>query len=171
LNLGNTKAILTKLLLAPIESYQNDILTILRFPSSKSSPILDGHGKGETFGGHFTDLLFLQSFGTRREVAHTAAKCILRSHTEYGYKISSVDGVHFLLGEICSIMVRDQIDGNLFGSFRVFAKNEFVDEIEGPIQWADVDEEQTLMAKLIHSFRSAEDNHNETFLVNIFFNS
>lgn len=141
-------------------------MTFLRFPSSISSPNLEGHGKSEYLGGHFTDLLFLQSFGTRREVAHTAAKCILRSYSEYAYKIDSIDGVNFILGEICSIMIRDQTDGNLFGSFRAVADNEYKDESEGPYSWEDALDEQILLAKITHAFRSSGRNvSGETFTV------
>ncbi|KAJ3328792.1 Vacuolar protein sorting-associated protein 35, partial [Kappamyces sp. JEL0680] len=164
MELGLTKSIVTQLLLAPVTSFQSRPTKILDFPSGSASAQVEGHAKSVNLGGHFTDLLFLQSFGVRRQIAHAFAKNLIKAHLESGFVVSSVDGVNFVLGEVCSIMVRDQIDGNLFGSKRVFADNDFKDENEGPLDWEDAMEEQTLMAQMVHVFKSAEQNVQQDFL-------
>lgn len=159
-----TSKLLSDLLVNTVKAYYNNMLTFLSFPSGSVSPELEGHRKSDTLGGHFTDLLYMQSFSTRRLVAHTAAKCIVKSHLDHGYLISTVDGVNFILGEICGIMVRDQIDGTIFGPNSTPQENDFKDDVQ-VIDWEDIVEEQNLMAQLMHVFKPAEQNYQQMILV------
>jgi vacuolar protein sorting-associated protein 35 len=156
--LGGTKKIVTNILLAPVNAYSKDILMLLNFPSGSTSPILEGHSKSVNVGGHFTDILFLLSFGVRRTIGNAVAKNLIKANLDHNYAISTIDGIHFILGEVCSTIVRDQIDGTLFGTKRVYAVNEFKDEQEGPLDWEDAIEEQTMMAQLVHIFKSNGDD-------------
>jgi vacuolar protein sorting-associated protein 35 len=170
MRLGNTKDYLYKLLKDPIVAYKSNILTLLRFPSGKASQIGSDHPKSNYFGGNYTELLYLQSYGVRRQVAHCAVNTVLSAALEYDFIVPSVDAVNFLLGEICSIMIRDQVDGNLFGSnaSRNGNENDFKDETEGPFGWDEVVFEQTLMAQLIHVIKSATNDPTDEFnLLNV----
>jgi vacuolar protein sorting-associated protein 35 len=169
IKLGETKNYLLQILLEPITIYKTNILEIMNFPSGKNSPTRQGHAKSSTIGGNYTDLLFLQPYSNRRAVAHAAAKAIIHAGREHGFLISNLDGVNFIFGEICSIMVRDQVDGNLFGSYlgKTQALNDFRDERDGPLDWDDAVEEQTLLAKVIHTVKARDAGAYEEYNVAI----
>lgn len=166
-NLGETKSLLLALLQGPINVYKHNLLKILRYPSGKSSQSVSGYSKSAYLGGNYTELLYLQPYGVRRQLAHLVVKMALSAGVEGIFSISTVDGVNFLLGEVCSIMIRDQIDGNLFGSkaSRNVQDNDFKDECELPIEWDEVYEEQFMMAQLIHLIQSPNRNPKEDFSV------
>ena len=161
--IGETKKFLLELLLAPIQGYKKNILKFLQLPSARSSPALEGHAKGPHLGGHFTDFLNLQPFGIRRKVAQEAVSIVLKAHLEDGFLIDSVDGVSLLFGELCNILVRDQVDGTLFGPKSV-AENDFKDDMTH-LDWEDIIDEQTNMAQLIHVIRCKENNFLQNALV------
>ncbi|KAJ3287207.1 Vacuolar protein sorting-associated protein 35, partial [Blyttiomyces sp. JEL0837] len=194
-----TTSSLLQLLLAPVQAYKYNPLTYLLFPSSSvQQPSEDDQNvhpaarygavppspRGPvSLGGHFTDLLFLQPFSTRRQVAHAIAQQCLRASmlvpppalgglpmapvsSRVPFRIDSVEGVDVLFGELCSVMVRDQNDGGLFGP-RASAR-----ELEGelrsrgediPLDWEDVVEEQNMVAKLVHLVVSSEEDPDKEF--------
>ncbi|KAJ3000722.1 Vacuolar protein sorting-associated protein 35 [Globomyces sp. JEL0801] len=168
IQLGSTKSLLLQLLLSPINAYSKNLLTFLKFPSSSCSAPHGLTQKSSTLGGNYTDLLYLQPYTIRREVAHTFAKNALKAAADVKFKISSVEGVNFFLGEVCSIMVRDQVDGNLFGSkaSHSSAENAYKDEVDVPLEWEDALDEQTLVAKLVHLFKAGGDNPKDQYLEN-----
>ncbi|KAJ3326284.1 Vacuolar protein sorting-associated protein 35 [Boothiomyces sp. JEL0866] len=157
LKLGNTKALLVQLLQGPVDTYGANLLTILQFPSGKSSPsgILIANNTAY-LGGHYTDLLYQLPFGIRRKIAHEFLKAALKANIENGFTISTENGVNFFLGEIASITIRDQIDGNLFGSktSHQAQENDHKDEFDSAVDWEDVVEEQQLVAKLVHLIKA-----------------
>lgn len=73
----------------------------------------------------------------------------------HGFKISSLDGLNFIFGEVCGSAIRDQEDGNLF-------LNE-----DGEVEWNDIREEMGRVGKLVHlvGCGSNEDLDND-FMVN-----
>ncbi|KAJ3273009.1 Vacuolar protein sorting-associated protein 35 [Terramyces sp. JEL0728] len=166
LKLGNTKSLLVQLLQGPVNTYSANLLTILQFPSGRSSPsgILIANN-ASYLGGHYTDLLYQLPFGIRRKIAHEALKAALKANTENGFVISTENGVNFFLGEIASITVRDQVDGNLFGSksSHQAQENDHKDEFDSTVDWEDVVEEQQLVAKLVHLIKSDNPSLSEQF--------
>ena len=87
--------------------------------------------------------------------------------TEHGgkvgmpFRIDSLDSVNAVFGELCSVMVRDQNDGGLFGSKPVSSSDRtpsstssIEDEDVQPLDWDDVVEEQNLVAKMVHLIMS-----------------
>ncbi|KAJ3262044.1 Vacuolar protein sorting-associated protein 35 [Boothiomyces macroporosus] len=157
LKLGNTKALLVQLLQGPVNTYGANLLTLLQFPSGRSSPagILIPNNTSY-LGGHYTDLLYQLPFGIRRKIAHEFLKAALKANVENDFTISTENGVNFFLGEIASITVRDQIDGNLFGSksSHQAQENDHKDEFDTAVDWEDVVEEQQLVAKLVHLIKA-----------------
>jgi vacuolar protein sorting-associated protein 35 len=160
---GDTKKFLLELLMAPIKGYKDNILKLLQLPSSRESTQVEGHQKSIYLGGHFTEFLHLQPFGIRRRVAHEALSVLLKAHLENGYLLDSVVGINFLFGEMCNVLIRDQVDGTLFGPRKV-NENDFKDEMTH-LDWEDIIEEQTNIAKLIHMIKSVNDNFLENTLV------
>ena len=142
---GNTISLINQLLLAPISAHCKDLLIFLSLPSG-SSNTMECEAKSQCLGGNYTDLLFLQPFGTRREIADRFVETALHAAIDHGFKISTVEGVSFFLGEVASIMVRDQIDGGLFGTSVSKEKQ----ENELLLDWEDAYEEQFNMAKFVH---------------------
>ncbi|KAI8854098.1 vacuolar protein sorting-associated protein 35 [Chytridium lagenaria] len=163
--------------LAAKSAYRGNPLVLLQFPSSSTQPLsnasADSTQDDEATGtsgwasqytqstaapppvttqslcGNYTDLLFLQPYATRRQVAHAIATACLRSHVAGNFRIGTVDGVDAVFGEVCSVMIRDQKDGGLFGPRR--REGEDVEEEEElPLDWEDVVEEQNMVAKLVH---------------------
>lgn len=187
LQTAQTRTSLLQLLLSPIQAYKYNPLMLLSFPSSLESraviPKLEStNGAGGAFqqlplstsiGGNYTDLLFLQPYSTRRKVAHAFARGFIKSSTlvppptEHGgkvgmpFRIDSLDSVNAVFGELCSVMVRDQNDGGLFGSKPVSSSDRtpsstssIEDEDVQPLDWDDVVEEQNLVAKMVHLIMS-----------------
>lgn len=186
----NTILTIYQLLLAPVNAYASDILTFLKFPSSASNTNDTNLSYIGTFanneeeelvkptsvslGGFYSDLLFMQPFSTRRNIAHTIAKIALKSHTDLNYTINSNDGVNLIFGELCSVLVRDHKDGGLYGakpkvkSVDGFGKvdnenNEELqigdisgydnDEDDLLIDWDDILAEQNLVSKLVQLWK------------------
>ncbi|EGF82306.1 hypothetical protein BATDEDRAFT_693, partial [Batrachochytrium dendrobatidis JAM81] len=144
---SKTKSLLLQLLLGPVQTYNSNVLRILDFPSSSthdSEDASDASSSGVCLGGNYTKLLFLQPYGIRRQVAHAFATHALRAAVHDDFKITTIEGVNFILGEIGTIMVLDESR---------YASN----EPDIPLDWEDAREEQTYLAKLIHTFR-ADDN-------------
>ncbi|KAH6570140.1 hypothetical protein BASA60_007906 [Batrachochytrium salamandrivorans] len=181
---AKTKSLLLQLLVGPVQTYHRNVLTILEFPSSSTrgnEPLPDGIVRSTCLGGNYTDLLFLQPYSIRRQVAHSFTTHALRAAVNDEFKISTIDGVNFLLGEIGTIMVRDQIDGGLFGakpmpSFQPnqsdptlsvdlrhgsgsngMIESKSTDEADIPLDWEDAQEEQTYLAKMVHLLRAPDD--------------
>jgi vacuolar protein sorting-associated protein 35 len=147
-------------------------LTLLKLPSGKLSPSDNSVSKSDKLGGQYTELLFLLGYGIRRTVAHQAMKVMLHSATEAKFTISTVEGVEFVFGELCSIVVHDQVDGNLFGSYasRKSLENDLKVENEGPFDWEEAVEEQTMVAKVTHLIKAPHQSLNDQFevpLINI----
>ncbi|KAI9362538.1 vacuolar protein sorting-associated protein 35, partial [Zopfochytrium polystomum] len=149
LHTSHTKSSLLQLLLCPIQIYKYNPLTILSFPSSLANRT-----------GRRHDLLFLQPYSTRRQVAHAIAQAILKASLLIPppiplggkpFRLDSVNAVNAVFGELCSVMVREQNDGGLFGP-----KQQLGAEGSGggaklddlPLDWDDVLEEQNMIAKL-----------------------
>ena len=147
--LGDTEESLEKLLLGIVNSYKHDLLILIKLPSGKNS---SGNNHGDKVGGYFTELLFLLPYGIRRTVAHMSMEFMIKAAVEKGFMLSSSSGVEFILGELCSIVVHDQIDGNLFGSYasRNPSETSILSENEGPFDWDNAMNEQTMMAKVAH---------------------
>eukprot|EP00842_Homolaphlyctis_polyrhiza_P000883 jgi/Hompol1/1796/HPOL_004967-RA len=168
---GKTRSLLLQLLLSPIQTYHQNVLRILDLPSSatKTDPNIatpeGSPSRSLSLGGNYTDLLFLQSYSIRREIAHAFAATALRAAANHGFAVDTVDGVHFLLGEVCTIMVRDQLDGGLFGPKRKStALNADVSEDPGiPLDWEDAQEEQTFLAKMVHLISSRDQQFEREF--------
>ena len=163
-----TRSLLLSLLLGPIQTYTEAPLSFLCFESSSTQSKYEKNDNSSSFlGGNYTDLLFLQPYSIRRQVAHAFAKALLKANTQSSIYVGTMDGVNFMFGEICSIMVRDQVDGGLFGPKPKIidgdniARN--VDDI--PLDWEDALEEQTLLAKLVHVIKSDESDFEHEFLV------
>ncbi|KAI8818650.1 vacuolar protein sorting-associated protein 35 [Fimicolochytrium jonesii] len=168
--LRNSKTVssLLQLLLGPIQAYHSNVLTILQFPSSVTQH--DGAGSSLALAGNYADLLFLQPYSTRRQVAHAFASTALRAFNTSGFIIDSEEGVNAVFGEVCSVMVREQNDGGLFGP-----KSMQVDEERGPkyagrqtdeelpLDWEDVLEEQNMIAKLVHLVKTRTGNAEKEF--------
>ena len=81
---------------------------------------------------HYATLLRLQPYGTRRSVAHAIIASLLSHETV----IETVEDVQGILGDLCSVMIRNQTDENVRAGF----------------SGADdsLAEEQGLIARVIH---------------------
>ncbi|TPX64938.1 hypothetical protein SpCBS45565_g05516 [Spizellomyces sp. 'palustris'] len=166
-----TTSSLLQLLLGPIQIYHVNVLTILKFPSSVTQT--DGAGASLSLGGNYSDLLFLQPYSTRRQVAHTVATTSLRAFTASDFIVDSADGVNALFGELCSIMIREQKDGGLFGPKPIvhhdteegpkYAGRTRVEEL--PLDWEDVVEEQNMVAKMVHLIKCRDADADKEFML------
>ncbi|KAH6570585.1 hypothetical protein BASA62_004276 [Batrachochytrium salamandrivorans] len=95
---AKTKSLLLQLLVGPVQTYHRNVLTILEFPSSSTrgnEPLPDGIVRSTCLGGNYTDLLFLQPYSIRRQVAHSFTTHALRAAVNDEFKISTIDGVNF----------------------------------------------------------------------------
>lgn len=161
---------LLQLLLGPIHAYNTNVLTVLQFPSSVTQH--EGAGSSLSLSGNYADLLFLQPYSTRRQVAHAVATTALRAFTMSGFIVDSADGVNALFGELCSIMIREQKDGGLFGPKPVQIEEEAGPKYAGkakveelPLDWEDVVEEQNMVAKIVHLIKTADGDAAKEYLV------
>ncbi|KAI8803918.1 vacuolar protein sorting-associated protein 35-domain-containing protein [Cladochytrium replicatum] len=150
---SKTTGALLQLLLSPLSAYSANILTLLDFPSCSLNP----GAPSASLCGNYTDLLNLQPFATRRQVAHAVATTCVRSAAAADFRIDSVEGVNAIFGELCSVMIREQRDGGLFGS----RGGGYGAEMD----WEDAVEEQNLVAKMVHLVRSQEDDSDKDFLL------
>ncbi|KAF8953768.1 Vacuolar protein sorting-associated protein 35 [Haplosporangium bisporale] len=118
---------LQNLLMAPIQHYPS-ILTLMELP-------------------HYTSLLALQPYQTRRAIAHAVVGSVLKNDTV----ISTPEEVNGVL-EICAVMVRDQKDGGHNSSpFRSTRNNR---NESGSVDLEEFTEEQGQLARIIHLFKS-----------------
>ncbi|TPX55916.1 hypothetical protein PhCBS80983_g04928 [Powellomyces hirtus] len=168
--LRNNKTIssLLQLLLGPVHAYHSNVLTILQFPSSVTQH--DGAGSSLSLCGNYADLLFLQPYSTRRQVAHAFANTALRAFIATGFIVDTEDGVNALFGELCSVMIREQNDGGLFGPKSINIEEERGPKYAGqarveelPLDWEDVVEEQNMAAKLVHLIKTVDDDAEKEF--------
>lgn len=152
INQGEAKDLFLMILSEVVNAYKLNLMIILEFPSAKSGQEMQGQLKSLLYGGNFTKLLFSQPFSTRRAVAHLFTKIAIQNTQ----RVKNIDEIDFVFGEVCSILIVDQIDGNLFGSLksRKMNENDFKDERDMPLDWEDAVEEQTLVAKLLHLVKS-----------------
>ncbi|KAI8929302.1 vacuolar protein sorting-associated protein 35 [Entophlyctis helioformis] len=169
---SKTRSLLQQLLMGPIQTYHKNVLRILDFPSSSTQTShshyqAEGQPPSPSLGGNFTDLLFLQPYATRRHIAHACITNAIRAAVNDAFTVSTIEGVNFLLGEVSTIMVRDQVDGGLFGAKRKPAPSaDPLEEPDIPLDWEDAQEEQTYLAKLVHLLRaSGDDLHQELLLL------
>lgn len=161
---GHSITLILHLLLGPISTYSKDLLVLLKLPSGSASGSFVNGKKSQNLGGNFTDLLFLQPYSTRRQVAHKFISAMLKSCTIHKFQINSIDGVNFVLGEVASVMVRDQVDGGLFGSIPMENAKDLdvsVNEPQVTFHWEDVSEEQINLAKFVHVIQKTQSD--ETF--------
>ncbi|KAI8140334.1 vacuolar protein sorting-associated protein 35 [Fennellomyces sp. T-0311] len=131
-----TEANLLSLLLSPINSYTS-VLTLLALSNYQS-------------------LLAVRPYNTRRAVAHAMISSILKNQTI----ISSPEDVHDIL-ELCDVLLRDQKDAPVGAvptspMYGVRGRTMSLEQEEFA-------EEQGWMAKLVHLFRS--DNDDTQFLL------
>lgn len=155
LNEGHTATLVLQLLLGPISTHSKNVLVLLDLPSGSSSKSNIQCQKSSNLGGNYTDLLFLQPYNTRRQVAHTFISTAVRACKNSKFFISSLDGVNFALGEIANVMVMDQVDGGLFGTMK---EDDVVD-------WEDASEEQINMAKFVHVIQKTRSEHTFNLLM------
>ncbi|KAJ1551781.1 Vacuolar protein sorting-associated protein 35, partial [Cladochytrium tenue] len=195
-----TRSSLLQLLLGPIQAYRYNPLTLLSFPSCRGN-----HAEAAALGippspsiaGNYADLLALQPFSTRRQVAHTLALAALRASALLPpapapptpqqqqapaatsgplpvpvgggrpFRLDSPDAVNAVFGELCSVMVRDQEDGGLFGPRRVRGQQQQQrsDPDDLPLDWDDVVEEQNLVAKLVHLISSESEDPDDDLML------
>ncbi|KAJ3118612.1 Vacuolar protein sorting-associated protein 35 [Nowakowskiella sp. JEL0407] len=140
-----TTSLQLQLLLNPIHAYGSNILTILRFPSCNSTAITGNYGQ----------LLSLQPFANRKQVAQTFARTAIRNFGN-GFRIDTLQGVEALFGVLCSVLVRDQPDGNVWGE-------NAEGKPDNPVEWDDIVEEQELVAKLVHLIGAGDDVFEKDF--------
>ncbi len=123
-------------------------------------------------GGHYSDLLSLQPFSTRRKVAHVVAKTALKAGLVSDFIIDSTEGVNIFFGEFCDAMIRDQKDGGLMGPKPLPGSDEnnqvssaAADEL--PPDWEDVQDEQNTIARLVHLIKTSEQDPEREVLVSM----
>jgi len=140
------KGLLLDLLLAPVQTYNKNLLTFLTMPSSSIQTGIND--KSISLAGNYTDLLVQQPYTIRRRIAHSVAKTLLEASVKYNFVINSIEGVDLFFGELCSVMIREQKDGGLFG-LRVDDYDTIKGNFEEDLDWDDVVEEQTIVAKML----------------------
>lgn len=135
-----TEANLLALLLAPINQYAS-VLTLLALEN-------------------YQPLLALQPFTTRRAVAHAIVSSILKNETI----VSLPEDVHGILS-LCEVLLRDQKDAPV--ATTTAPSPMYAARVRKPeftsIEDEEFSEEQGWIAKMIHLFRS--DNEDTQFLV------
>lgn len=149
------KNLLLELLLAPIQTYNKNLLILLTMPSSSIQTGMSD--KSISLAGNYTDLLVQQPYTTRRRIAHSVAKTILEANAKYNFVINSIEGVDLFFGELCSVMIREQKDGGLFG-LRVSDYEIIKGNYEEDLDWDDVVEEQTIVAKMLKLVHISNDD-------------
>ncbi|TFK57726.1 vacuolar protein sorting-associated protein 35 [Heliocybe sulcata] len=117
---------LAALLIAPINSYQS-VLTLLALP-------------------RYTPLLTLQSFSTRRSIAHSIISSVLKNETVIEAP-EDVDGVL----ELCHVLIRDQSD---MGPGGPNAQKEGRRMGSYYLEREEMAEEQGWVARMVHLFRA-----------------
>ncbi|CAH1763307.1 13377_t:CDS:10 [Entrophospora sp. SA101] len=133
LHSSTTASNLLNLLLAPINSYSS-VLTLLALPN-------------------YPSLLAVQPFQTRRSVAYAILSSILKKETI----IETPEDVEGIL-DLCSVLIRDQKDATSSSPFSGLTggritKSNGISSMMDPEEFA---EEQGLLARIIHLFKSDE---------------
>ncbi|KAF7732871.1 Vacuolar protein sorting-associated protein 35 [Apophysomyces ossiformis] len=131
-----TEANLLSLLLAPIQEYTS-VLTLLVLTN-------------------YQPLLALQSYGTRRAVAQAVISSIVKNETI----ISTPEDVQCVL-DLCGVMLRDQKDAPMtsMATSQMYGPGRGRKAAEiSRIEQDELAEEQGCIAKLIHLFRSNEED-------------
>ncbi|KAI9010096.1 vacuolar protein sorting-associated protein 35 [Hyaloraphidium curvatum] len=150
--------LLLQLLMAPVNAYGSNLMIFLEFPSSATQAPAEEEEpadeqaeatspRSQSLAGHYTDLLNLQPYATRRTIAHTVADKLIHYQTP----IASTVQVQLVLGELCNVMVRDQKDGGLFGE--ASTEGRLPEPGKGKLDWEDVGVEQGKVARLVHLVR------------------
>ncbi|KAI0063085.1 vacuolar protein sorting-associated protein 35 [Artomyces pyxidatus] len=124
-----TTSNLAALLLAPINSYQS-VLTLLALT-------------------HYVPLLNLQTFATRRTLAHSIVSSVLKNETI----VEAPEDVNGIL-ELCHVLIKDQADAGVgIGST---GPPSLRDGRRGPYgaEREDVAEEQGWIARMVHLFKA-----------------
>jgi len=152
------KYLLMDLLLAPVQTYNKNLLTFLTMPSSSIQTGISD--KSISLAGNYTDLLVQQPYTIRRRIAHSVAKTLLEASVKYNFVINSIEGVDLFFGELCSIMIREQKDGGLFG-LRVNDYETIKGNFEEDLDWDDVVEEQTMVAKMLKLVRLSNEDEQD----------
>ncbi|KAJ3390268.1 Vacuolar protein sorting-associated protein 35 [Lobulomyces angularis] len=163
INSAETRISLSHLLLSPINVYKGDtISSFLNFPSSSTK-----RTESSTLAGNYTDLLFLQPYSLRREVSHALCSALLTSSAS-GFRISSIDGINLLFGELLSCLIREQNDGGLFGqkitdisSLQKESGPKYEPKVisnDSNLDWGEVVQEQEMIARLVHLIESFDEN-------------
>ncbi|KAA1468313.1 vacuolar protein sorting-associated protein 35 [Dentipellis sp. KUC8613] len=130
LHTQQTTANLASLLVAPINSYQS-VLTLLALT-------------------HYVPLLNLQTFATRRTLAHSIVSSVLKNETI----IEAPEDVDGIL-ELCHVLIKDQPDAGV-GMGSTGPPTGRDPRRHGPynLEKEDVAEEQGWVARMVHLFRS-----------------
>ncbi|KAJ3212302.1 Vacuolar protein sorting-associated protein 35 [Entophlyctis luteolus] len=167
--------VVLRLLMAPLEAYESNPLIFLSLPSSQTddrdSEIRDDDG--HAYCGSYTELLRILPHALRRKIANSFARSVVNAGTcgdvdgAKELKIATRNAVEAVFGELCSVLVTDCLDGNVFGAFAAerFEENE---RLVVPVtrllklDWEDIVEEQNLMARMIHLVRSTNDSPDDT---------
>jgi len=152
------KGLLLDLLLAPVQTYNKNLLTFLTMPSSSIQTGISD--KSISLAGNYTDLLVQQPFTVRRRIAHSVAKTLLEASVKHNFVINSIEGVDLFFGELCSVMIREQKDGGLFG-LRVSDYEIIKGNYEEDLDWDDVVEEQTIVAKMLKLVHLGDDDEQD----------
>ncbi|KAG8926157.1 Vacuolar protein sorting-associated protein 35 [Tulasnella sp. 418] len=142
LHTSATTSNLLSLLLAPINSYQS-VLTLLALT-------------------RFTSLLSIQTYSTRRSLAHAVVSSVLKNETY----IETPEDVAGVL-ELCHVLIKDQTDagvgmggppsGNVSGGDRTGRSSTMgvrVPSSSGAGELEELAEEQGWVARMVHLFRA-----------------
>ena len=99
----------------------------------------------------------------RRQISHEIAKTALKASLSSDFVIDSVDGVDLFFGELCDTIIRNQKDGDLFGTRGPMLENKPENDIK--LEWEDIVEEQSLVSRLIQLIKSSNGAANDEFTV------
>ncbi|KAJ3389359.1 Vacuolar protein sorting-associated protein 35 [Entophlyctis sp. JEL0112] len=166
--------VVLRLLMAPLEAYESNPLIFLSLPSSQTDD-RDSETRdddGHAYCGSYTELLRILPHALRRKIANSFARSVVNAGTcgdvdgAKELKIATRNAVEAVFGELCSVLVTDCLDGNVFGAFAErFEENERlvvpVTRLQ-KLDWEDIVEEQNLMARMIHLVRSTNDSPDDT---------
>lgn len=105
---------------------------------------------------YYSDLAFQLPFKTRRQLAHAVAATLLED-CDFTPILSSVPSINLVFGELLSPMIRDQVDGNLYGPSSGGSQYE----------WQEIVAEQESIAKLLHKvvLDNSSGGASETFVL------
>ncbi len=135
----------------PIITYADNLSQLMKLPSGLKSETL--------VGGNYSSIIFLLPYIPRQKIAVSITNTAIRAFVNNGFKINSAKAVRFFFGEVCGVLMTDQIDGNLYCSLRSEWDTTDVD----PFEWEDISDQQTQIAKLIKIIRPAEESQMAMF--------